>query len=115
MNLLGLFVDKGFLSASDRAKVEAELAKKRPLAEVLAEYGVSLENALSEAGKTYNIPARILGDPPADENAFSYVPIDSARHYGFVPLDMVDAPCRAPEKFKIDTAIPSDKECLGSG
>jgi type IV pilus assembly protein PilB len=90
MNLLGLFVDKGFLSASDRAKVEAELAKKLPLAEVLAERGVSLADALAEAGKAYNIPARILGDPPADENAFSYVPIDSARHYGFVPLDMAD-------------------------
>ena len=90
MNLLGLFVDKGFLSANDRMKVEAELAKKRPLDEVLAERGVSLADALAEVGKAYELPTRILGDPPADENVFSYVPADSARHYGFVPLDIAD-------------------------
>ena len=90
MNLLGLLVDKGLLSASDRAKVEAELAKKRPLDEVLAEHNISLADALKEAGKAYNIPVRVLGDPPADQNVFNYVPIDSARHYGFVPLDMKD-------------------------
>ncbi|MCX6786937.1 MAG: GspE/PulE family protein [Candidatus Kaiserbacteria bacterium] len=90
MNLLGLFVDKGFLSQGDRALVEAELAKKRPLAEVLSEHGVSLADALAEAGKAYGLPSRLLGDPPADEAVFSYVPIDSARHYGFVPLDKVE-------------------------
>ena len=90
MNLLELFVDKGFLSSNDRATVEAELAKNRPLAEVLSEHGVSLPDALAEAGKVYGIPSRLLGDPPADNEVFSYVPIDSARHYGFVPLDIVD-------------------------
>ncbi|MCX6786315.1 MAG: GspE/PulE family protein [Candidatus Kaiserbacteria bacterium] len=90
MNLLGLFVDKGFLSASDRAIVEAELVKKRPLDEVLAEHNVSLADALKEAGKIYELPTRLLGDPPANQQVFSYVPIDSARHYGFVPLDIVD-------------------------
>ena len=90
MNLLGLFVDKGLLSPADRAVVEAEVAKKRPLADVLAERGVSLSDALAEAGKAYGIPARLLGDPPADQASFRYVPIDSARHYGFVPLAVVD-------------------------
>ena len=88
MNFLGLIVDKGLIPAADRVKIEAELAKKRPLAEALAERGVSLENALTDIGKAYNIPARILGEPPADQDVFNYVPIDSARHYGFVPLDM---------------------------
>lgn len=45
---------------------------------------------LAEAGKTYGIPVRTLGDPPADEEVFEYIPIDSARHYGFVPLEMKD-------------------------
>jgi len=90
MNLLGLFVDKGFLSSGDRAIVEAELSKKRPLAEVLTERNVSLADALAEVGKTYGLPARLLGDPPADEAVFSYIPVGSARHYGFVPLAKVD-------------------------
>ncbi len=90
MNFLGFIVDKGLITAIDRAKVEAELAKKRPLSEVLAEHGVSLESALKQAGEEYNIPVRILGDPPAEQNVFNYVPIDSAQHYGFVPLSMKD-------------------------
>ncbi|TSC71262.1 MAG: putative type II secretion system protein E [Parcubacteria group bacterium Gr01-1014_49] len=90
MNLLGLLADKGLLSASDRAKIEAELVKKRPLGEALSERGVSLPEALAEAGKAYGIPTRILGDPPASHEVFQYIPIDSARHYGFVPLDIVE-------------------------
>src|SRR3990167_9187952 len=91
MNLLALLVDKGLLSASDRTLVETELAKKeRTLADVLAERGVSLEDALKEAGEMYGFPTRILGDPPANQNIFHYIPIDSARHYGFVPLNIVE-------------------------
>ncbi len=90
MNFLGLLVDKGLLSVGDRNAVEIELAKKRPLSDVLAEKGVALLGALEEAGKAYGIPPRILGDPPASPSVFNYVPIDSARHYGFVPLDIVD-------------------------
>ncbi len=90
MNLLGLLLDKGLLSSTDRAAVEAALAKKIPLENALAEHGISLKDALAAAGEAYGLPTRILGDPPAAEEAFSYIPIDSARHYGFVPLDVVD-------------------------
>ena len=90
MNLLGLLVDKGALSSKDRAAIDAELAKKRSLSEVLAEYNLSLADELAEVGKVYGLPTRVLGDSPANEEVFSYIPIDSARHYGFVPLDKVD-------------------------
>ncbi|MEK7101877.1 MAG: GspE/PulE family protein [Patescibacteria group bacterium] len=91
MNILGLLVDKGLLSKSDRALVETELTKKgRSLADVLAGRGISLTQALTIAGEAYGLPARILGDPPANKEAFGYIPIDSARHYGFVPLDIID-------------------------
>ncbi len=90
MNLLGLLLDKGLLSANDRVAIEAELAKNRPLKDVLAEHGISLKDALASAGEVYKLPTRILGNPPASEDALSYIPIDSARHYGFVPLNIVD-------------------------
>lgn len=90
MNLLGLLLDKGLLSPTDRAAVEAALAKKRSLEDALAEHGISLKDALAAAGEAYGLPTRILGDPPAAEEAFSYIPLDSARHYGFVPLDLAD-------------------------
>ena len=90
MNLLGLLVDKDLLSVDDRRAIEADVLAKRPLAEALADHGVVLADALAEAGKIYGLPTRILGDPPAAEESLGYIPIDSARHYGFVPLDVVD-------------------------
>lgn len=90
MNFFASLVDKGLLSASDRAVVEAEVAKSRALSEVLKEHNVSLEAALATIGKEYGLPARILGDPPAAEEALNYIPLTSARHYGFVPLALTD-------------------------
>ncbi len=90
MNFLGFLVDKGFLSASDRKEVEADLAEKKSLADALAERNISLADTLAEAGKAYGLPTRVLGDPPAAEDSLRYIPIDSARHYGFVPLAVVD-------------------------
>ena len=90
MNFISALVDKGLLPAKARAAVEADLIKKRPLDTVLAEHNVSLEKALIEVGKNYNLPSLILGDPPADEEVFHYIPIDSALHYGFVPIKIVD-------------------------
>ncbi len=88
MNLLALLVDKGLLSLANRASVEADLAKKQSLEDALKAHGVSLAEALEVAGKVYGLPARTLGDPPASESVFKYIPIESARHYGFVPLTL---------------------------
>lgn len=90
MNFFGLLVDKGLLSEADRAVVEAELSKKRPIREVFAEHKLSLEDALATVGKEYGLPTRILGDPPAAQEALGYIPAHSARHYGFAPLAVVD-------------------------
>ena len=90
MNFLGLLVEKGRLSAKSSADVEAELAQKHSLADALSAQGVSLADALAEVGAEYSLPTRILGDPPASEEVFAYIPIESARHYEFVPLNKTD-------------------------
>ncbi|MFZ1075738.1 MAG: GspE/PulE family protein [Minisyncoccia bacterium] len=90
MNFLGLLVEKGILPAKDRAAVESEIEQRHPLADALSAHGVSLANALAEVGKIYGLPTRILGEPPVSEEVLSYIPLDSARHYGFVPLDIAD-------------------------
>ena len=86
MNFLTLLVDKGLLSQADRAVVEAELTKQRPLKDVLQEHNLALVDALTAAGKEYGLPYRILGNPPVANEVLRYIPIDSAEHYGFVPL-----------------------------
>jgi type IV pilus assembly protein PilB len=90
MNFLSVLVDKGILTAKARAEVEAEVAQQHPLVDVLAARGVSLAETLADVGTAYGIPTRILGDPPANEEVFQYIQAESARHYGFVPLDEVD-------------------------
>src|SRR3989344_1858455 len=90
MNLPGLLFEKGLLSAADHAAVEADLARNVPLADALSARHISPADALATAGTAYGMPVRTLGDPPADEKAFPYVPLDSARYYGFVPLDVFD-------------------------
>ena len=90
MNFLSALVDKGILTAKARAEVEAEVAEKHSLVDALAGKGVSLENALADVGAVYGIPSRLLGDPPANQEVFQYIQAESARHYGFVPLDEVD-------------------------
>ena len=90
MNLPKLLLEKGLLSPTDHKAVEADLAKKVPLTDALAAHGISIADALAVAGEAYSIPARTLEDPPADDKAFPYVPLDSARHYGFVPLKVAD-------------------------
>ena len=90
MNLPKLLLEKGLLSSASYEAVEADLAKNVPLADALAAHGIQMTDALRAAGESYGIPARTLPDPPADEKAFSYVPFDSARHYGFVPIRIAD-------------------------
>jgi len=90
MNLLETFVNKGILTSKGRIDVETGLSQNRTLVDTLSEYGVSLIDALTQVGADYGIPGRVLGDPPANEEVFKYIPIESARHYGFVPLDKVD-------------------------
>ncbi len=90
MNFFKLLIERGHISPTDRVSIEAELAKNRSLVDVLNERGVSVADILKEVGDSYGLPSRILGDPPANEEVFKYIPIDSARHYGFVPLDLKD-------------------------
>ncbi len=90
MNLLEPLLDQGLLTPADHAAIEAELATKRPIEEALAERGITIKDALAVAGEAYGIPTRILDDPPVELSTLNYIPVDSARHYGFVPLDVAE-------------------------
>ena len=90
MNLSSILFDKGLISPAGKAALEAAIAKKTPLEEALLAQGVSLKDALTAAGEVYGIPARILGEPPIAQDAVAHVPLESAKHYGFVPISVTD-------------------------
>lgn len=91
MNILALIEARGLISARDRALIETALKReKRPLEDLLNEHGVALADALRVAGEEYNIPGRVLGEPPVEQGALEYIPEESAKQYGFVPLRVED-------------------------
>ncbi len=91
MNVLPLLVKKGLLKASDVAAIESEARTSgTTLEDVLIKRGITLEEALKIAGDHYGLPVRIIPPGPIGHEALKYIPEESARHYRFVPVGIVD-------------------------
>ncbi len=91
MNLVALLKDKGLLSQKDAEGVEEEARTTGATAESLLEKrGISLEKVYALATEKYGIPYRVLPGELSDQRALSYIPEESARHYQFVPIEVVD-------------------------
>jgi len=92
MNYIPILKDKGLLKEEDAAAVESEARSQGLTVEsVLIKKGFKIEDILKAASEVYNIPARALpATTPADKTALEYIPEESARHYRFAPLKLVD-------------------------
>jgi type IV pilus assembly protein PilB len=90
MNLLELITEKGIISPKIRSEIESEIAQNGSIADAFASHNLSLATVLAAVGTDYNLPTRVLGEPPSNESVLKYIPIESALHYGFVPLNEVD-------------------------
>src|ERR1035437_7538000 len=106
MYFLNVLVDKGVLSPKARIEIEADVAQEKSLTEAFEKQGLSLVDELTKVGALYWLPARVLGDPPANEEVFKYIPIESVRHYGFVPLDEVEG------VLEVGTTDPDNIEAI---
>jgi type IV pilus assembly protein PilB len=91
MNLLQLLSDSGVVDAKAVPEIEGELAKPgTDLETVLQKNGVTLPQILKAKGDYYSIPTRELGGKPVSFDTLRFVPEESARHYRFAPLGVVD-------------------------
>ena len=91
MEVLKILVDKGVLKASDVAEIRKEMrTSKTPLSTVLARKGISKEDVLSVLGEYYKMPTREIKEGSISNDVLSYIPEESARHYNFIPLGIVD-------------------------
>jgi len=88
---LSVLVSKGIL---DKGEVDALLAAARTsgasLDTVLRDQGVPVQEVLAAKGEYWDMPVRDLGDTAVEYDVLKYVPEESARHYGVVPLGLVD-------------------------
>ncbi|MBU0750451.1 hypothetical protein KKH15_02955, partial [Patescibacteria group bacterium] len=92
MNYIPILKEKGLLKEEDAVAVESEARTQGLTVEsILLKKGFKIEDILKAASEVYNIPSRALpATTPADKTALEYIPEESARHYRFAPLKLVD-------------------------
>ncbi|HWB34291.1 MAG TPA: GspE/PulE family protein [Candidatus Paceibacterota bacterium] len=91
MDLIQLVIDAGVIDPNAGPTLRSELAKPGETPEgVLQKNGVSLAAILKAKGDYYGLPTREVGDKSVPFDVLKFVPEESARHYRFVPLGIVD-------------------------
>ena len=107
-DLLKDLVSKGTISEADAAEIVKKASDRGvELSEVLREYGVTTEEILKSKAAKYNVPVRVLEkNERIPYNILEYIPEESARNYGFVPLGVKDG------ALEIGMVDPSNLEAL---
>ncbi len=92
MDFLQILIQNGTLERDKVAEVERKLRIPDASPEaVLVEAGVSLEDILKAKGEYYAVPTRVVGEEQVSFNVLQLIPEESARHYHFAPLAIVDS------------------------
>lgn len=92
MNLLSVLSNKGLIKPEDIASILEEAKKDTSTIEaVLEKRGITIEAALTALSEYYKMPMRILPqNKEIEQAALEFIPQESAEHYNFVPLGIVD-------------------------
>jgi type IV pilus assembly protein PilB len=91
MDLLALLEQNGSLDSKLEGQLRAALGKPGANEEeLLVQAGVAMEDILKVKGAYWNIPTHLVGTDKVPFGVLSYIPEESARHYGFVPLAVND-------------------------
>lgn len=91
MDILKILVQKGIIKQEDVNPITDEVVKSGLTVEqVLIKKGISPQDILSAKGEHLDIPVRSISDTDISSKALDYVPEDSAAHYKFVPLGVVN-------------------------
>jgi type IV pilus assembly protein PilB len=91
MDLLKFLSDSGVVDRARLPEIEAELRKPGSTFEgVLVKQGVPLGAILKGKGDFYGIPVRDMAGKTVPFDILRFVPEESARHYRFAPLGVID-------------------------
>jgi type IV pilus assembly protein PilB len=91
MDLFQLLINSGALDATKAAELRAELAKPGTTVEgVLQTAGITQPMILKAKGEYYGLPTREVAEKSVPFDVLRFVPEESARHYRFAPLGIVD-------------------------
>jgi len=91
MNILKILSEAGTIKPTDVEPIALESrTNKTSIEAILAQKGISNEDILKKAGEYYSMPYRVVPTQPVGKTALEFIPLDSARHYGFVPVGIQD-------------------------
>lgn len=92
MDILQILVKKGVLPAEEVGKITEEATSQGiTFEEALIKRGVPPQQILAAKGEYFDIPTKSIGEDTIPPNMFDYIPEDSAAHYRFVPIAVVDS------------------------
>ena len=92
MNTLSLLTAAKLLTEEEASQVTAEAKGSATSIETLLEKrGIQIEDILKAKSEHYDLPYRILPTQEIAHEVLEFIPEESARHYGFVPLSIKDA------------------------
>lgn len=91
MNVLELLTNAGTLKNEDAVAIAEEArVNQTPIEALLNKRGIATEDILKLESAQYGLPYRIVPASPIGRTVLEYIPEESAQHYGFVPLALVN-------------------------
>jgi type IV pilus assembly protein PilB len=91
MDLLTILSDRNIINSSEIDAIKKEAQESGvSIEDALVKRGISPEDILDVKGGVYNVPTKIVGDKGIPFEVLRYIPEESALHYRFVPLEVVD-------------------------
>lgn len=86
MSVLDILLQKNLLTRDAIREVRKQTAAGVTLEEALVSKGVKPEDIIAARGEFLNIPVRSLAETSVPFEVLDYIPEDSAKTYGFVPI-----------------------------
>jgi type IV pilus assembly protein PilB len=93
MDILAVLAKRGVIKKEEEANFAYEAnSSRQTIQQTLEKHGITQETILQAASEEYGMPLRVLSgtDEPVTHEVLEYIPQESAEHYQFVPLAVVD-------------------------
>lgn len=90
MSVLDILLQKKLITKSDIGDIRKQVSAGSNIEEALLSRGVQPEDIISARGEFLNIPVRSVADGSVPYEVLDYIPQESAMHYKFVPLRIMD-------------------------
>ena len=91
MDVLSILKEKEILKPEDFDAVAGEVKGGGELEAVLERHGVTQEAMLKALAEHYSMPYKKLpATNPVEKDALQFIPEESAKHYGFIPISVTD-------------------------